>query len=67
MAKGAVIWVPHCVGEMSVEKEAALLRDPNSYPASSQVDIAIATPGRLAEHLQRGSFPSLQCLRFCVC
>jgi superfamily II DNA/RNA helicase len=56
----------HCAGETSVEKEGTLLHDPTSCPASSQVDIAIATPGRLAEHLQRGLFPSLQYLRFCV-
>lgn len=46
-----------------MEKEAALLANHKTFPASSHVDIVIATPGRLAEHLLRGSFVSLQFLR----
>jgi hypothetical protein len=49
-------------GDSLVEKEATLLGN-NSFPASSNIDVVIATPGRLAEHLSRGSFVALQFLR----
>jgi superfamily II DNA/RNA helicase len=49
-------------GDAALEKEAALL-DNHTLPASSSVDVVIATPGRLAEHLSRGSFASLLFLR----
>ncbi|CAI8045844.1 ATP-dependent RNA helicase DDX51 [Geodia barretti] len=52
-------------GDSLVEKEATLLGN-TSFPASSNVDVVIATPGRLAEHLSRGSFVSLQFLRYLV-
>jgi ATP-dependent RNA helicase DDX51/DBP6 len=52
-------------GDSLVEKEATLLGN-NSFPASSNIDVVIATPGRLAEHLSRGSFVALQFLRYLV-
>lgn len=52
-----------CVGDASLEKEAALVSDSSSFPTASLVDIVVATPGRLAEHLMLGSFASLQFLR----
>lgn len=51
------------VGDASLEKEAALISDSSFFPTASLVDIIIATPGRLAEHLMLGSFASLQFLR----
>lgn len=57
-------WFIHRAGDASLEKEAARICDPSSFPPSSLVDIVIATPGRLAEHLMRGSFTSLQSMRY---
>lgn len=55
------------VGDTSLEKEAGLISDSSSFPAGSLVDIVIATPGRLAEHLMHNSFSSLQFLRWEAC
>ena len=54
-------------GEIGLEKEAAIITDNKSYPTSSKVDVVIVTPGRLTDHILRGSFSSLQYLRWCVC
>ena len=53
-------------GHLSVERECEMLIGPSSYPPCSSVDVVIATPGRLVEHLQRASFPTLRYLRFLV-
>ena len=50
-------------GDMAVEREATQLIDHTSLPLASHIDVVIATPGRLAEHLSRGSFVSLHFLR----
>ena len=54
-------------GEATLEKEAALITNNTSFPASSRVDVVIATPGRLVDHLTRGSFSSLHYLRCIQC
>ena len=38
-------------GQLSLELECAMLHEPGSYPAGSKVDVLVATPGRLTEHL----------------
>lgn len=40
-------------GQVSMELECAILRESGSYPPSSKVDVLVATPGRLVEHLNR--------------
>lgn len=50
-------------GEQSVEGEAALLCQQGVFPPASCVDIVVATPGRLAEHIRLRSFASLKFLR----
>ena len=53
-------------GQEPMEKESLLLLDSSSYPPGSTVDVVIATPGRLADHLKTSSFATLRCLRFLV-
>jgi len=53
LAHGTGLSVARISGHLPLESECALLRDPSSYPAGSKVDILIATPGRLVEHLER--------------
>ena len=50
-------------GELSLEREAALLCQQGIFPPASCVDIVVATPGRLAEHIKLRSFASLKFLR----
>lgn len=40
-------------GQLSLESECSMLHDSGSYPTGSKVDVLIATPGRLVEHLDR--------------
>ena len=40
-------------GQLSLELECSMLHEQGSYPAGSKVDMLVATPGRLVEHLDR--------------
>lgn len=66
VAQGTGVRVGMVCGHLSVERECEMLTSPSSYPPCSSVDVVIATPGRLVEHLERMSFPTLRYLRFLV-
>ena len=40
-------------GQVSLESECDMLYERGTYPPSSKVDVLIATPGRLVEHVKR--------------
>ena len=66
VAQGTRVRVGMVCGHLSVERECEILIDSSSYPPSSRVDVVIATPGRLVDHLHRLSFATLLYLRFLV-
>ena len=51
LTHGTRVHVGVVCGSVSLEKERAMLSDSVTYPPCSCVDIVIATPGRLVEHL----------------
>ncbi len=53
VARGTGICTGMVCGQGSLESECDMLWENGSYPPSSNVDILIATPGRLSEHLDR--------------
>ena len=66
VAQGTGVRVGMICGHLSIERECEMLIDSSSYPPSSRVDVVIATPGRLVDHLDRLSFATLRYLRFLV-
>lgn len=66
VAQGTGVRVGMICGHLSIERECEILMDSSSYPPSSRVDVVIATPGRLVDHLDRLSFATLRYLRFLV-
>ena len=66
VAQGTGVHIGMICGHQSVERESEMLTDSSSYPPSSTVDVVIATPGRLVDHLDRFSFVTLRYLRFLV-
>jgi len=66
VAQGTRVSIGMICGHQSVERESEMLTDSSSYPPSSTVDVVIATPGRLVNHLDRLSFVTLRYLRFLV-
>ena len=66
VAQGTRVRVGMICGHLSIERECEILIDSSSYPPSSRVDVVIATPGRLVDHLDRLSFATLRYLRFLV-
>lgn len=53
VSRGTGISVGIVCGQVPIEKESAMLLDICSHPPCSSVDVLIATPGRLVEHLNR--------------
>lgn len=53
LARGTGLSVRTVCGQAPLEAERALLNDRGAYPPASKVDVLIATPGRLVEHLGR--------------
>ena len=64
MCRRTVLSVGVVGGRVSLETEQALLQDWGAFPPCSKVDVLIATPGRLVEHLDRWVCP---CGSGCVC
>lgn len=53
VSHGTRVQIGVVCGQASVEKESAMLQDSSMYPPCSGVDVVIATPGRLVEHINR--------------
>ena len=65
VSRGTGINIGMVCGQVSLEKESAMLFDSSSYPPCSGVDILIATSGRLVEHLNRLRRNAFLCYIYC--
>jgi superfamily II DNA/RNA helicase len=53
MTRGTVLSVGLVCGRVPIESEQAMLWARGVFPPCSKVDVLIATPGRLVEHMDR--------------
>ena len=53
LTRGTGLSVRTVCGQAPLEVDRAVLWDRAVYPPASKVDVLIATPGRLVEHLDR--------------
>ena len=53
VSRGTGVSAGMVCGKLSLEWERAMLHNREAIPPCSKVDVVIATPGRLAEHLDR--------------
>ncbi len=60
VAHGLGVRIGLLCGQVSMETERSMLWNDCLYPRCSDVDVVVATPGRLVEHLRAESFASLR-------
>ena len=53
VSHGTEVKVGVVCGHVAMETEQAMLLDAASFPVCSGVDVVVATPGRLSEHISR--------------